>query len=82
MKIPPTLATDPHYPITLSIEWLAFWAMMANMGLDTGEVRRRGPRNRHPRPALLHHCEVISIHGPSFWVKNRLKVIERENEVA
>jgi DNA replication protein DnaC len=31
---------------------------------------------------LLHHCEVISINGPSYRLKNRLKAIERENEVA
>jgi DNA replication protein DnaC len=28
------------------------------------------------------HCEVISINGPSYRLKNRLKAIERENEVA
>ncbi|GAA0280125.1 hypothetical protein GCM10010302_17370 [Streptomyces polychromogenes] len=31
---------------------------------------------------LLHHCEVISINGPSYRLKNRLKTIERENDVA
>nr|WP_107908994.1 IS21-like element helper ATPase IstB [Streptomyces chartreusis] len=31
---------------------------------------------------LLHHCEVISINGPSYRLKNRLMAIERENEVA
>lgn len=31
---------------------------------------------------LLHHCEVISINGPSYRLKNRLKAIERETEVA
>ena len=31
---------------------------------------------------LLHHCEVISINGPSYRLKNRLQAIERENEVA
>ncbi|WDO11338.1 IS21-like element helper ATPase IstB (plasmid) [Streptomyces murinus] len=31
---------------------------------------------------LLHHCEVSSINGPSYRLKNRLKAIERENEVA
>ncbi|MDL5198635.1 IS21-like element helper ATPase IstB [Streptomyces sp. ALI-76-A] len=31
---------------------------------------------------LLHHCEVISINGPSYRLKNRLKAIEREIEVA
>ncbi|MFE0868574.1 IS21-like element helper ATPase IstB [Streptomyces rochei] len=31
---------------------------------------------------LLHHCEVISINGPSYRLKNRLTAIERENDVA
>nr|WP_277752744.1 ATP-binding protein [Streptomyces sp. L2] len=31
---------------------------------------------------LLHHCEVISINGPSYRLKRRLKAIERENDVA
>ncbi len=31
---------------------------------------------------LLHHCEVISINSPSYRLKNRLKAIERENDVA
>ncbi|MFJ7990569.1 IS21-like element helper ATPase IstB [Streptomyces sp. NPDC096351] len=31
---------------------------------------------------LLHHCDVISINGPSYRLKNRLKAIERENDVA
>jgi DNA replication protein DnaC len=31
---------------------------------------------------LLHHCEVISINGPSYRLKNRLKAIERDNDVA
>ncbi|MFD9047891.1 ATP-binding protein [Streptomyces zaomyceticus] len=31
---------------------------------------------------LLHHCEVISINGPCYQLKNRLKTIERENGVA
>ncbi|MGW0665136.1 IS21-like element helper ATPase IstB [Streptodolium elevatio] len=31
---------------------------------------------------LLHHCDVISINGPSYRLKNRLKAIERDNEVA
>jgi DNA replication protein DnaC len=31
---------------------------------------------------LLHHCEVISINGPSHRLKNRLKAIEQETEVA
>ena len=28
---------------------------------------------------LLHHCEVISINGPSYRLKNRLSAIERED---
>jgi DNA replication protein DnaC len=32
--------------------------------------------------AILDHCEVISINGPSYRLKNRLKAIERENDVA
>ncbi|MER6218868.1 IS21-like element helper ATPase IstB [Streptomyces sp. NPDC001674] len=31
---------------------------------------------------LLHHCEVISINGLSYRLKNRLQAIERENDVA
>lgn len=31
---------------------------------------------------LLHHCEVVAINGPSYRLKNRLKTIEREAEVA
>ncbi|MFB6716855.1 MULTISPECIES: IS21-like element helper ATPase IstB [unclassified Streptomyces] len=31
---------------------------------------------------LLHHCEVISVNGPSYRLKNRFKAIERENDVA
>jgi DNA replication protein DnaC len=31
---------------------------------------------------LLHHCDVISINGPSYRLKNRLQAIERESEVA
>ncbi|MEV4190200.1 IS21-like element helper ATPase IstB [Streptomyces toxytricini] len=31
---------------------------------------------------LLHHCEVISINGPSYRLKNRLQAIEREIDVA
>lgn len=31
---------------------------------------------------LLHHCEVVAINGPSYRLKNRLKAIERETEVA
>lgn len=31
---------------------------------------------------LLHHRDVIAINGPSYRLKNRLKAIERETEVA
>ncbi|GHH18745.1 hypothetical protein Srubr_27920 [Streptomyces rubradiris] len=31
---------------------------------------------------LLHHCEVISNNGLGYRLKNRLKAIERENDVA
>ncbi|MEV0230904.1 IS21-like element helper ATPase IstB [Nonomuraea sp. NPDC050786] len=31
---------------------------------------------------LLHHCDVISINGPSYRLKNRLKNIERDTNVA
>jgi DNA replication protein DnaC len=31
---------------------------------------------------LLHHCDVISINGPSYRLKNRLKAIARDTEVA
>jgi hypothetical protein len=31
---------------------------------------------------LLHHCDVISINGPSYRLKNRLKAIERDTNVA
>ncbi|MFE9381587.1 IS21-like element helper ATPase IstB [Streptomyces sp. NPDC006855] len=31
---------------------------------------------------LLHHCDVISINGPSYRLKNRLKAIEWDTEVA
>ena len=31
---------------------------------------------------LLHHCDVISINGPSYRLKNRLKAIERDMDVA
>lgn len=31
---------------------------------------------------LLHHCDVISINGPSYRLKNRIAAIERETEVA
>ncbi|MDD9375128.1 IS21-like element helper ATPase IstB [Streptomyces sp. ZAF1911] len=28
---------------------------------------------------LLHHCDVVSINGPSYRLKNRLAAIERDN---
>jgi len=28
---------------------------------------------------LLHHCDVISINGPSYRLKNRLAALEAEN---
>ena len=31
---------------------------------------------------LLHHCEVVPINGNSYRLKNRLKALERETEVA
>lgn len=31
---------------------------------------------------LLHHCEVISINGPSYRLKNRLQAIEQDTDVA
>ncbi|MFB8402379.1 ATP-binding protein [Streptomyces sp. NPDC055912] len=31
---------------------------------------------------LLHHCDVVSLHGPSYWLKNRLAAIERDTNVA
>ncbi|MEU4094810.1 IS21-like element helper ATPase IstB [Streptomyces sp. NPDC026673] len=31
---------------------------------------------------LLHHCDVISINGPSYRIKNRLAAIERDTQVA
>lgn len=31
---------------------------------------------------LLHHCEVVSINGPSYRLKNRPAAIERDSEVA
>ncbi|MEQ4726271.1 IS21-like element helper ATPase IstB [Nonomuraea sp. B19D2] len=31
---------------------------------------------------LLHHCDVISINGPSYRLKNRLRNIEKTTEVA
>ena len=31
---------------------------------------------------LLHHCDVIAINGPSYRLKNRLKAIERDTNVA
>jgi hypothetical protein len=40
------------------------------MGLG---VRRRRPRRRH-LGSLLHHCEAISINGPSYRLKHHLDV--------
>ncbi|MGW6263572.1 IS21-like element helper ATPase IstB [Streptomyces sp. NPDC055085] len=31
---------------------------------------------------LLHHCDVVSINGPSYRLKNRLAAIERDTQVA
>nr|WP_237773625.1 MULTISPECIES: ATP-binding protein [Streptomyces] len=31
---------------------------------------------------LLHHCDVVSINGPSYRLKNRLAAIERDADVA
>ncbi|ALV30699.1 IS21-like element helper ATPase IstB [Streptomyces sp. CdTB01] len=31
---------------------------------------------------LLHHCEVVSINGNSYRLKNRLQALERDTEVA
>ncbi|MFI6395490.1 ATP-binding protein [Nonomuraea sp. NPDC050540] len=31
---------------------------------------------------LLHACDVISINGPGYRLKNRLKNIERDTNVA
>jgi DNA replication protein DnaC len=31
---------------------------------------------------LLHHCEVVSINGNSYRLKNRLQAIERDTDVA
>nr|WP_274383025.1 ATP-binding protein [Streptomyces pratensis] len=31
---------------------------------------------------LLHHCDVISINGPSHRLKNRLAAIERDTDAA
>lgn len=31
---------------------------------------------------LLHHCEVISINGPSYRLKNRLAAIDRDADAA
>ncbi|AYG85229.1 Insertion sequence IS5376 putative ATP-binding protein [Streptomyces hundungensis] len=28
---------------------------------------------------LLHHCEIVSINGPSYRLKERLAAIERDN---
>lgn len=31
---------------------------------------------------LLHHCDVVAINGPSYRLKNRLKAIEQDTNVA
>lgn len=31
---------------------------------------------------LLHHCDVISINGPSYGLKNRLAAIEGDTDAA
>nr|WP_240501719.1 ATP-binding protein [Streptomyces neyagawaensis] len=31
---------------------------------------------------LMHHCEVVSINGNSYRLKNRLQAIERDTDVA
>jgi DNA replication protein DnaC len=31
---------------------------------------------------LLHHCDVVAINGPSYGLKNRLKAIEWDPNVA
>nr|WP_240512668.1 ATP-binding protein [Streptomyces griseoruber] len=31
---------------------------------------------------LLHHCDVISINGPSYQLKNRLTAIDRDTDAA
>jgi DNA replication protein DnaC len=31
---------------------------------------------------LLHHCDVVAINGPSYRLKNRLKAIEHNTNVA
>ncbi|MCT9094395.1 ATP-binding protein, partial [Streptomyces sp. ASQP_92] len=31
---------------------------------------------------LLHHCEVVSINGNSYRLKNRLQAIQRDTDVA
>jgi hypothetical protein len=31
---------------------------------------------------LLHHCDMISINGPSYRLKNRLAAIEQDTKVA
>lgn len=31
---------------------------------------------------LLHHCEVVSINGNGYRLKNRLQAIERDTDVA
>ncbi|AYV25170.1 transposase [Streptomyces sp. ADI95-16] len=31
---------------------------------------------------LLHHCDVVSINGPNYRLKNRITAIERDNSAA
>ena len=31
---------------------------------------------------LLHHCEIVSINGTSYRLKNRLPAIERDTDVS
>lgn len=31
---------------------------------------------------LLHHCDVVSVNGPSYRLKNRLAALERDTNVA
>jgi len=30
----------------------------------------------------LHHCDVVSLNGPNYLLKNRLAAIERDNSAA
>ncbi len=43
----------------------------AELGVGTDELRR-----------LLHHCDAISINGPSYRLKNRLAALEEASSVA